>query len=392
MYRKLNVWSVLAVLVGLLALAEMTGCRKEERASQSKDTQTDDTNKGPVKGFFLLNEGNMGSNKCSLDYYDYETGVYSHNIFEERNPGVVKSLGDVGNDIQIYGERLYAVINCSNLVEVMDVNTAKHIGAVSIPNCRYIVFNGGYAYVSSYAGPVKIDPNARLGYVAKIDTAALKVVDTCVVGYQPDGMVIYKDRLYVANSGGYKVPDYDSTVSVIDLNTFKEIKKIDVAINLHRMEIDSDGYIWVSSRGDYYGTPSKTFVIDPKTDRVVESLNTLPNSNMTVCGDSLYIYSCDWNYLTGSNTVSYSIVNTKSRRIESRNFITDGTDRDIKVPYGIAVNPDSRDIIVTDAADYVTSGYVHCYDNSGKRKWSVEAGKIPAHIVFTYKKLQPLAQ
>ena len=129
---------------------------------------------GDIKGFFLLNEGNMGSNKASLDYYDYETGIYHVNIYAERNPGVVYELGDVGNDIQIYGNKLYAVINCSNLVEVMDVATARHEATVYIPNCRYIVFQDGYAYVSSYAGPVKIDPTARLGYVAKVDTATMQ--------------------------------------------------------------------------------------------------------------------------------------------------------------------------------------------------------------------------
>ena len=60
---------------------------------------------GAGEGFFLLNEGNMGSNKSTLDYYDYETGVYTKNIYAERNPGVVKELGDVGNDIQIYGNK-----------------------------------------------------------------------------------------------------------------------------------------------------------------------------------------------------------------------------------------------------------------------------------------------
>ena len=103
---------------------------------------------GEIKGFFLLNEANMGSNKASLDYFDYESGTYSKNIFPSRNPGVVKELGDVGNDIKIYGDKLYAVINCSHLVEVMDVNTAKHIAVISIPNCRYITFDKGYAYVS----------------------------------------------------------------------------------------------------------------------------------------------------------------------------------------------------------------------------------------------------
>ncbi len=117
----------------------------------------------------------MGSNKATLDYFDYETGIYHKNIYAERNPGVVQELGDVGNDIQIYGNKLYAIINCSHFVEVMNVETAKHITQISIPNCRYIVFKDKYAYVSSYAGPVKIDPNARLGYVARVDTTTLTV-------------------------------------------------------------------------------------------------------------------------------------------------------------------------------------------------------------------------
>ena len=92
-------------------------------------------------------------------------------------------------------------------------------------------------------------------------------MDTCTVGYQPEEMVIAGNKLYVANSGGYRVPNYDRTVSVIDLTTFTEIKKIDVAINLHRLELDRYGNIYVSSRGDYYDTPSKTFVIDSRNGR-----------------------------------------------------------------------------------------------------------------------------
>ena len=167
----------------------------------------------------------------------------------------------------------------------MDVATARHEATVYIPNCRYIVFQDGYAYVSSYAGPVNIDPTARLGYVAKVDTATMQIVDTCTVGYQPEEMVIAGNKLYVANSGGYRVPNYDRTVSVIDLTTFTEIKKIDVAINLHRLELDRYGNIYVSSRGDYYDTPSKTYVIDSRTDEVTDILHLLPNSNMTLAGN-----------------------------------------------------------------------------------------------------------
>ncbi|HBK30825.1 MAG TPA: hypothetical protein DDZ78_04275, partial [Porphyromonadaceae bacterium] len=47
------------------------------------------------KGFYLLNEGNMGSNKATLDYYNFSTGIYTRNIYAERNPHVPKEMGDV---------------------------------------------------------------------------------------------------------------------------------------------------------------------------------------------------------------------------------------------------------------------------------------------------------
>lgn len=203
--------------------------------------------------------------------------------------------------------------------------------------------------------------------------------------YQPEEMVIRDNKLYVANSGGYRVPNYDNTVSVIDLNTFKEIKKIVVGINLHRMELDSDNNIYVSSRGDYKYTSSNTYIIG-KNDMVIKTLD-LPCSNMTASGDSIYMYSVEWSHITQSNTVSYAIVNTKSRNIVSRNFITDGTEKRIKVPYGLAINPDTKEIFVTDAKDYVSPGTLYCFTPDGKKKWEVTTGDIPAHIVFTRKKL-----
>lgn len=375
----------------LLAVAAVASCRKADLILPSEPVTVNPWEKvtGDIQGFFILNEGNMGSNKASLDFYDYNTGIYTRNIYGERNPDEVKDLGDVGNDIDIYGGKLWAVINCSNYVEVMDVETVKHITKIPIPNCRYLAFKDGYAYVSAYAGPVKIDQNARIGYVAKIDTVSLTVVDSCIVGYQPEEMAIVGDKLYVANSGGYRVPNYDRTVSVIDLNTFKEMYKIDVAINLHRLKPDKYGNLYVSSRGDYYNVPSKTYIIDTKTDKVTDTLHLLPNSNMALSGDSLYVYSTEFSYITNQWTVSYAILDTKSKSIVTRNFIKDGTDKNIKVPYGIAVNDLTGEFFVTDAKDYVSPGTLHCFSRDGVRKWSVTTGDIPAHIVFTRKRLKP---
>ena len=337
-------------------------------------------------GMYLLNEANMGSNKSSIDYVDFRNAYYVRNIYAERNPEVVKELGDVGNDIQIYGNKLYAVINCSHKVEVMDVRTCKRIGQVDIPNCRYIRFAKGKAYVSAYVGPVAIDPNAQLGAVYEVDTASLAVTRKVTVGYQPDELEVLGEYLYVANSGGYRAPDYDSTVSVVEIYGMKQIQKIPVGINLHRIRKDRYGKLWVTSRGDYNTIPSRLYVLDRKDknskEMVVKDTLDIPCSEMYIQGDSLYFYSVEWNKQTERNTVTYGIIDVRTGQLVTDHFITDGTEQDIVIPYGICVHPTTGDIYVTDAKNYVSSGVLHCYDRHGKKKWSVRTGDIPAHMAF----------
>ena len=335
---------------------------------------------------YLLNEANMGSNKSSIDYVDFRNAYYVRNIYAERNPEVVKELGDVGNDIQIYGNKLYAVINCSHKVEVMDVRTCKRIGQVDIPNCRYIRFAKGKAYVSAYVGPVAIDPNAQLGAVYEVDTASLAVTRKVTVGYQPDELEVLGEYLYVTNSGGYRAPDYDSTVSVVEIYGMKQIQKIPVGINLHRIRKDCYGKLWVTSRGDYNTIPSRLYVLDRKDknskEMVVKDTLDIPCSEMYIQGDSLYFYSVEWNKQTERNTVTYGIIDVRTDQLVTDHFITDGTEQDIVIPYGICVHPTTGDVYVTDAKNYVSSGVLHCYDRHGKKKWSVRTGDIPAHMAF----------
>ena len=373
----------------LLCLAVLFACREIELVVP---TEYELLPGGPIDpdarpaGMYLLNEANMGSNKSSIDYVDFRNAYYVRNIYAERNPEVVKELGDVGNDIQIYGNKLYAVINCSHKVEVMDVRTCKRIGQVDIPNCRYIRFAKGKAYVSAYVGPVAIDPNAQLGAVYEVDTASLAVTRKVTVGYQPDELEVLGEYLYVANSGGYRAPDYDSTVSVVEIYGMKQIQKIPVGINLHRIRKDRYGKLWVTSRGDYNTIPSRLYVLDRKDknskEMVVKDTLDIPCSEMYIQGDSLYFYSVEWNKQTERNTVTYGIIDVRTGQLVTDHFITDGTEQDIVIPYGICVHPTTGDIYVTDAKNYVSSGVLHCYDRHGKKKWSVRTGDIPAHMAF----------
>lgn len=337
-----------------------------------------------IKGFYLLNEGNMGSNKATLDFFDYTTGTYHRNIYAEINPNVVKELGDVGNDIQIYGSKMYAVINVSNKIEVLDAKTAKRIKTINLENCRYITFKNGKAYATSYAGPVSIDPNAPLGKVVEIDTASLTIQRSAVVGYQPEEMEIIGSQLFVANSGGYKFPNYDNTVSVVDLTSFSETKKIEVAINLHRIRKDNYGDLYVTSRGDYYTVPSSLFLLDAATGTVKKNFH-ISVSDMTIVNDKLYYFGNEFNYNTHSYTKTFGIIDVKTEEVISNTMIDQQYADAIKTPYGIAVNPITEDIYLTDARNYVSTGFVYCFDKNGHFKWKTEGGNIPAHFTFLYK-------
>lgn len=369
----------------LIIIVVLCSCRHDDMIYIPDQVPTGTPELTSVNGFYLLNQGNMGSNKCTLDYYDMATATYFRNIYASANPHVPKEMGDVGNDLNIYGSKLYAVVNCSNKIEVMNASDATRIATVDIPNCRRIAFHGDYAYVTSYAGPVEIRPDySQLGFVAKIDTATLQVVDRCIVGYQPDGIAVSGDFLYVANSGGYRVPNYENTVSRISLQSFTLTETIPITINLNDIVADGHGQLWISARGDYYDTEATLTCYDTRKQRITASF-PIAVSAMWLHNDKLYTVGTAWNAITQTNDRSYAVIDTHLLTAYTHGFITDGTESDIRVPYGVAVNPVTADIYVTDARSYLNPGYLHCYSAEGIRKWSVRTGDIPACIAFTGK-------
>jgi DNA-binding beta-propeller fold protein YncE len=363
------------IIIGLLLC--LTACREDIEIFPPETILVSEPEFTSIQGFYLLNEGNMGMNKASLDYYDYPTSEYRRNIFGQANPSVIKDLGDVGNDIQIYGEKLYAVINGSNKVEVMEASTARRIGQIDIPNCRYIRFHEAYAYVTSYAGPVEVNPDySQRGFVAKVDTATLEIVARCLVGYQPDELAVAGNKIYVANSGGYRQPNYENTISVIDISSFTETKRIPVAYNLQRLRVDRHGMLWATSRGDYKTLLPGLFWVDIQKEVLIDSLSVSVTA-LHLDGDSLYFLGAS---TSGENI--YGIVDVVKKEIVSSKIISDGTEKNIRSPYGITVNPLTKDIYISDAKDHILPGTLYCFDSYGKQKWYVRTGDIPAHFVF----------
>ena len=356
---KNRFWWICALCIVHCAL--LPSCRTDDVVYPSgNEVVTTDTMPG---GLYVLNEGNMGSNKARIDYMNLRTGVYTSNIYGLQNPNQVKELGDVGNDIKAYGSRLYAVINCSHKVEVMDLQ-ARRIGQVDLPNCRYLAFADGKAYVSAYVGSM-VDPD-MLGSVYEVDTATLQVTREVKVGHQPDELTIFGNRIYVCNSGGYLTNRYDSTLSVIDLTSFKEIKTIPVGLNPYMVRVDRYGKLWVTCRGNYSDVaPSLTVV---EGDMVTKRF-AVQCDNISLLGDSLYVLD--------AKAKTLSIINTQTLQITPQNSISSDM-QTYEMPFGLLATPTG--IYITDAKNYVSSGTLHSYSLSGLHRWQVKTGDIPGHL------------
>lgn len=375
-----------------IALVAAAGCRKEDTLrflpgenGEPSDYEVVDAAvnaSAEPSGIYLVNQGNQGSNKARLDFLNFHNGFYIRDVFTEYNPEVVKGLGDTGNDVQVYKGKVFVAVNGSHKVEIMDAYTMKHLAQVDVPNCRFIAFDGNCAYVTSYVAKDKEALKTQKGALYCIDLDTYKVTGQVTVGYQPEQLVIRDGKAYVANSGGY-VAGYDNTVSVVDLKSMKVEYDIEVAVNLQLMLVDAEGTIWVSSIGNYSDVSSTLNYLVKKGDKyeLGGSVN-VPVSSMALAGDKIYVIGSTYTPPTWALTTTYNIVNAKTRKLESGSFITDGTESDIATAFTVTVNPGNGDIYVTDAKDYVSSGTLHCYTGSGKRKWSVRTGDIPARIAF----------
>lgn len=317
-----------------------------------------------ASGLFILNEGLYLQNNSTLSYYDFTTGTLTGDLFLDVNH---RGLGDVGNDLQKYGGKLYIVVNNSNIVEVVDAKTVKSLKTINLSGKqpRYIAFLDDKGYISCFDGDV-----------VRIDTASLEVEASLHTGPNPDGICACNGKIYVSNSGGLSAPNYGNTVSVIDPASFTVSKNIEVVINPTRIKAYNDRYVYLVSNGNYSNVPYTFQKIDSQTDEVVKTYD-LEVLNFDIHHNLAYIYT--YNFSTMSSAW-IKVLDLETDEVVKEQFITDGTQ--LKTPYGIKVNPLNGDVYITDAGTFTTNGDVYCFDKDGKKKFSFEAGLNPSAMVF----------
>jgi YVTN family beta-propeller protein len=210
--------------------------------------------------------------------------------------------------------------------------------------------------------------------VVRIDTASLEVEASVSVGRNPDDICAAAGKLYVSNSGGMDYPNYDTTVSVVDIASFTELKKIAVGMNPYTILPDAHGDVYVITRGNYGDEPYRLHRISTANDELAQTFDIAALS-FTVAGDYAYLY--DYNYSTMSAAVM--VLDTRTEQLSTAQFIADGTP--IAIPNGIAVDAVGN-VYIADAIDYSGSlGQLLCFSPQGVLRWTMRGVGITPKCV-----------
>lgn len=334
--------------------------------SCKKDDTTPDNEKGKSykNGILVLNEGLFQQNNSSLSWLDLGTKEVKKDIFLTIND---RPLGDTGNDMILYGGKIYIVVTGSSTIEVIDKNTLESIKQIQFnynnqaQQPRQITSYEGKVFVSSFDG-----------YVTAIDTTTLKIKKRIKVGRNPEGIYVLNHSLYVSNSGGLDADNLDSTVFEINLNTLSVVDTFVVGKNPGDIIGDDYNNIYVVKRGDYNNDLSELVRINT-TDHSVVNLG-LSTTTLAKKGDLLYL--SEYNFNTASSKVA--LFDCSSQSIVDPSFISN---QDITTLYGV-VPYESNQLICIDAMNFTNSGYLRFFNSSGQLTKNYNVALNPNSIII----------
>jgi YVTN family beta-propeller protein len=353
MNRKNLYWTALCLT---MSLSFLSSCRSDDDELEEIVI--------PSEYIYVLNSGLMGYNNTTLTLYDVEEEkAATQCIFEAQNG---RRLGDTGQDIIVYGEKIYIAMSGEATIEVTDLE-AKSIRQIETAGePRALAAHGGKVYVTYFNG-----------YVARIDTGSLAVEETVAVGRNPEQLAVSGGKLFVANSGGLDFNTevgYDKTVSVVDIERFREERKIDVVINPCDVVADNSGNVYVVSIGNYGDIP--TVVQKMNATGTVSVVTDFNGTNITAAGNLLYALHSEFDENWNSTTTFYAY-NMSNNTVSSDNFIGDTK---IDNPFKISSDAVSGDIFIT-SSDYISAGDVYIFNKSHQFVNKFEAGLNPIKAV-----------
>jgi len=313
-------------------------------------------------GVFILNEGNFTWGNGSLSFYSYDSSKIYNNLFMNINE---RPLGDVPNSMNIKDDRAYIVVNNSGKIEVINKNTLESVATINgLTSPRNIAFtNNNTAYVTSmYSDTVKI----------------ISLIDNTISGYidlkrYSESIVISGSKAFISNMLG---PQYVSGNEILVVNTENNevVDYITVGFEPESMVIDKNKMLWVLCNG---GLARDNFA------RMV-AINTLTNSIEKNIEFPTITTSPSCLRIDGKGETLYYLengvhsMNIGDTQLPTTPLIPEST----HYFYKLGINPENSDIFITDAVDYQQKGYLLYYQMDGTFVSEQNANIIPGFMNF----------
>lgn len=336
-------------------------------ACEDDDTQGVNKPMDLTEGLFVVNEGNWGSGNSTLSYYNPQTREVSNEVFYLANG---MKLGDLAQSMTVDGDVAWVVVNNSNVVYAMDATTMKELGRIDeglvSPRCVCAVSDDKLYITQMYSNTIAV-----------ADAKSYEVVDyiECPDMSQQDGsteeMVFDGRYVYVS------CWSFQKDILKIDAQSDEVVESIEVGIQPSSLVLDAKGKLWTLTDGGYEGNPlgyeaPELVRIDAKS-MAVEARYTFTK------GDFVSDVK-----LNGGRDTLYWLNNGVWRMpVMSDNLPEEPILRaDNGYLYSMTIAPQTSDIYVSDAIDYVQQGVVSRYNSRAELIDEFRVGVCPGAFAW----------
>lgn len=321
------------------------------------------------------NTGLTPSGSGTLTSYNPELQVPNNNAFQKAN---TYAMGPGLNSILVDGDITFLVM--SGNAEIIAVNTSdykviKRFTGFGTP--RHIVkASENKYYVSDWQ-----DEGVHVLYYNKTTPS-----DFIYTGLGPERMLVHKNKLFVANSGGPSTIK-DSTVTVINIDADTITTELQVTFKPNSMQIDDRGYLWVLCSGfqdiisPFNSIPGQLMSFKIKRDTIV-NLDTVPlvladnqlrphDLVINAVGDMLYYIANN----SGSNDGNIMRHIVRAPKLNQNPYISGDF-------FSLSFDSIQEEIYAGAPGDYMLNGEVYRFNESGSQLDLFTAGIIPSCFGF----------
>ncbi|MCK5125145.1 MAG: hypothetical protein KAR42_02720 [candidate division Zixibacteria bacterium] len=168
------------------------------------------------------------------------------------------------NQIIIRDSLAYVLLSVTDEIQIINLKTESTVGWIDLPNGSnpfwMAFYNDQYLYVTLMVDDALV----------KVDVTIKMIVQTTPIGKSPEGILIYKDRAYVAITA-YDFSTYtwgQGKVAVYDLSADTVLSSIEIltSTNPQFVDVDANGIIHCVCTGNYSSVRGTVFLIDPEIE------------------------------------------------------------------------------------------------------------------------------